>query len=62
MIEDARRRRSWFYLHSGMVIRDVRLDAEWPLDVQQVFVQLQQKDDQDEEGIHHKERKDTLVA
>jgi len=45
-----------------MVIRDVRLDAEWPLDVQQVFVQLQQKDDQDEEGVHHKKRKDALVA
>lgn len=50
------------YLRGDFVIRDVRLDAERPLDVQQVFVQLQQKDDEDEEGVHHKERKDALVA
>lgn len=50
------------YLRGAFVKRDVRLDAERPLDVQQVFVQLQQKDDENEEGVHHKERKDALVA
>lgn len=51
-----------FYLLGRFVIGDVGLDTEGPFHVQLVFVKLEEKDDQDEEGVDHKERENAAVA
>ena len=43
-------------------VGDVGLDTQGPINVQGTFVQLEQEDDQDEEGIEHEEEEDGLVA
>ena len=43
-------------------VGDVGLDTQGPINVQGTFIQLEQEDDQDEEGIEHEEEEDGLVA
>ncbi len=43
-------------------VGNVGLDTQRPVNVQGTFVQLEQEDDQDEEGIEHEEEEDGLVA
>ena len=45
-----------------LCIRDVLLHAEGPVDVERVLVQGEHEDDEDEEGVEHREEEDHLVA
>ena len=49
------------YLASLLDQGDVILDAEWPVHVDVVLVQLQQEHDEDEERVTHQEDEDRLV-
>ena len=50
------------YLLGTLVVGDIRFDTEGPFDVQRIFVKLEEEDDQNKEGVQHKEREDALVA
>lgn len=49
------------YLLCGFIVSNICFDAEWPLDVDVVLVQLQQEHDQHEESVYHEERKHRRV-
>lgn len=52
-----RRRPEKGYLLRGFIVSNICFDAEWPFNVYIILVQLQQKHNQHEEGVHHEERK-----
>lgn len=41
--------------------RDISLNPERPVPMQQVFIKLHKEDDEDEEGIKHEESKDHFI-
>lgn len=50
------------YLLRCLVIRNVSLDPQGPLYVQEVLIELQQEHDQHKDSIHHEESKNRLVS
>lgn len=50
------------HLKVCLTISDVGLDPKYPVDVNDILVQLEQEGDEDKDGIHHDEGEDHHVS